>query len=62
MLIGAARAEVRTGAWDVLTAPVYWAMLSLAQLQAIGRLIYQPFHWDKTPHRPDGSPEAMRSP
>lgn len=62
MLIGAARARVRTGAWDVLTAPVYWAMLSLAQLHAIVRLVYQPFHWDKTPHRPDAAPEATRSP
>lgn len=62
MLIGAARAGVRTGPSDVLTAPVYWAMLSLAQLHAMVRLISQPFHWDKTPHRPDAAPEAMRSP
>lgn len=62
MLVGAARARLRTGAWDVLTAPIYWAMLSVAQLHAVGRLIYQPFHWDKTPHRPDAAPEATRSP
>lgn len=62
MLIGAARAGIRTGAIDVLTAPVYWAMLSLAQLHAITGLIRRPFHWDKTPHRPDATPEATRSP
>lgn len=62
MLIGAARAGVRTGALDVLTAPAYWALLSLAQLHALWRLIIQPFHWDKTPHSPDALPEATRSP
>ena len=62
MLIGAARAGVRTGALDVLTAPAYWALLSLAQLQALWRLVVEPFHWDKTPHSPDALPEATRSP
>ena len=62
MLIGATRAGIRTGAGDVLTAPAYWAMLSLAQLYAITGLIRRPFYWDKTPHRPDATPEATRSP
>lgn len=61
MLIGAARANIRTGPWDVLTAPVYWTLLSLAQFHAILRLITDPFHWDKTPHLPDRA-EATRSP
>lgn len=55
MAIGAARAGVRTGAIDVLTAPLYWSLHSLAQSHALWRLVRQPFHWDKTPHAPDKS-------
>lgn len=62
MLIGAARARVQTGPWDVLSAPAYWALLSVAQAHAIWRLISQPFYWDKTPHCPDQPVSATPSP
>lgn len=62
MLIGASRARIRTGPIDILTAPAYWALLSLALLQAGWRLIREPFFWDKTPHRPDTVKPTTRSP
>lgn len=59
MALGAARASIRTGAFDILTAPIYWCLLSFAQAHALWRLAWQPFHWDKTPHTPDFSPQAI---
>ena len=37
----------------MLTAPLYWSLLSLAFVHALWRLVRQPFAWDKTPHTPD---------
>lgn len=54
--IGARRAGVPYGAADMLAAPGYWAMLSLAFVHAFYRLIRQPFAWDKTQHSPDAPP------
>ncbi|MDO9589112.1 MAG: glycosyltransferase family 2 protein [Brevundimonas sp.] len=51
--IGARRAGVPYGAADMLTAPAYWTLLSLAFAHAVWRLVRDPFGWDKTPHRPD---------
>lgn len=62
MLIGAARANVQTGPWDMVSAPAYWALLSVAQAHAIWRLISQPFYWDKTPHCPDQPASATPLP
>ncbi len=52
--IGAHRAGVRYGPAEMLAAPVYWSLLSLAFFHALWRLAYEPFAWDKTRHRRDG--------
>lgn len=51
--IGCRRAGVPYGLRDMLTAPLYWSLLSLAFVHALWRLVRQPFAWDKTPHVPD---------
>jgi glycosyltransferase XagB len=33
-----------------LTAPVYWAMMSVAAYKALWQLIHKPFYWEKTTH------------
>ena len=45
-------------AGDMLQAPAYWALLSLAFVHAAWRLVLDPFAWDKTPHRREAAPEA----
>lgn len=52
-VIGARRAGVAYGAGDMLLAPFYWAILSVAFANAAWRLAKEPFFWDKTPHEPD---------
>ncbi len=52
-LIGARRAGVPYGPADMIMAPGYWSLLSLAFAHATWRLIREPFTWDKTTHRPD---------
>ena len=51
--IGARRAGVPYGPADMIVAPGYWALQSLAAFHAIWRLVREPFAWDKTPHRRD---------
>lgn len=51
--IGARRAGVPYGLTDMVVAPGYWAMQSLAALHAGWRLLREPFAWDKTRHRRD---------
>ena len=51
--IGARRAGAPFSPWDMLTAPFYWSLLSLAFAHAFVRLIAEPHRWDKTAHRPD---------
>jgi glycosyltransferase XagB len=51
--VGARRAGVPYDWRDMIAAPLYWSMLSLAFVHALWRLIRQPFAWDKTPHTPD---------
>jgi len=51
--VGARRAEAPFRLGDVLSAPIYWSLTTLAQGQAVWRLIRQPYYWDKTPHLPD---------
>lgn len=53
LAIGANRARADTRVTDILTAPVYWSLASIAQVHAVWRLIRKPHHWDKTPHPPD---------
>lgn len=51
--IGARRAGVPYGPTDMLVAPAYWALQSLAAAHAAWRLVREPFAWDKTRHRRD---------
>lgn len=51
--IGAHRAHTPFGLWEMLAAPFYWSLLSLAFVHALVRLIVEPHRWDKTAHRPD---------
>ena len=56
--IGARRAGAPYDAGDMIQAPGYWALLSLAFVHAAWRLVLEPFAWDKTPHRRDVRPDA----
>ncbi len=51
--IGARRAGLDYTPADMVTAPLYWSLLSLAFVHAAWRLVREPHAWDKTPHRPD---------
>lgn len=52
-VVGTRRAGVAYAAKDMLVAPLYWSLLSLAFVHAAWRLIHEPYAWDKTAHRPD---------
>lgn len=56
--IGARRAGVSYRAADMVSAPGYWALLSLAFAHAAWRLVREPFAWDKTPHSRDAVTDA----
>jgi cellulose synthase/poly-beta-1,6-N-acetylglucosamine synthase-like glycosyltransferase len=51
--IGCRRAGLTYTLEDMVTAPAYWSLLSLAFLHAVWRLITEPFVWDKTTHFAD---------
>jgi len=51
--VGARRAGLDYRLGDVLSAPAYWSLLSLAFVHALWRLAVEPFVWDKTPHDHD---------
>jgi hypothetical protein len=51
--IGARRAGVPFTAADMIVAPAYWSLLTLALGHAVWRLAAEPFAWDKTRHRRD---------
>ncbi|NJC42424.1 hypothetical protein GGQ87_002719 [Brevundimonas alba] len=53
--IGARRAGVPYGPIDMIGAPAYWALQSLAAFHAGWRLVHEPFAWDKTRHRRDAA-------
>ncbi len=57
--IGARRAGVPYGPADMVAAPAYWALLSLAFVHAAWRLVLDPFAWDKTRHRRDAPAETQ---
>lgn len=52
-MVGARRAHTPYGVVDMIRAPIYWSLLSLAFYHALWRLVTQPFAWDKTRHRVD---------
>jgi cellulose synthase/poly-beta-1,6-N-acetylglucosamine synthase-like glycosyltransferase len=57
--VGAGRAGLRYEVRDMVVAPAYWSLLSLAFGHALWRLITEPHAWDKTPHRPDAPEQAL---
>ncbi|HEX8660255.1 MAG TPA: glycosyltransferase [Brevundimonas sp.] len=57
--IGARRAGVPYGPGDMIAAPAYWALLSLAFVHAAWRLVLDPYAWDKTRHRRDAPAETQ---
>ncbi|WP_029415527.1 glycosyltransferase family 2 protein [Brevundimonas bacteroides] len=48
--IGCRRAGMSYTLSDMISAPAYWSLLSLAFVHAVWRLISEPFAWDKTAH------------
>lgn len=56
--IGARRGHVAYRAADMIAAPAYWSLLTLAFLHAAWRLVSEPFTWDKTAHYRDEEDEA----
>jgi glycosyltransferase XagB len=48
--IGCRRAGMDYTLTDMVSAPAYWSLLSLAFFHAAWRLIREPFAWDKTAH------------
>lgn len=48
--IGCRRAAKSYTLADLISAPGYWSLLSLAFVHAVWRLIREPFAWDKTRH------------
>ena len=61
-VVGARRAGVTYTVKDMLTAPFYWSLLSLAFGHAVWRLILEPYAWDKTAHQPDLPPPSETKP
>jgi hypothetical protein len=59
--IGAMRAHVPYSAADMIMAPAYWSLLSLAFFHAAWRLAHEPFAWDKTAHFRDEEPEVAEA-
>ena len=56
--VGAKRAGLTYRLSDMLAAPAYWSLLSLAFVHAAWRLVVEPHVWDKTPHdSADQAPE-----
>ncbi|GAA0623716.1 glycosyltransferase [Brevundimonas kwangchunensis] len=56
--MGAKRSGLAYGPMQMMAAPAYWSLLSLAFAHAFWRLIREPFAWDKTSHRSDPLDEA----
>jgi len=55
-------AEERRGfGWVLPLTPFYWIAMFLAALLAIYKLIREPHHWDKTPHRSARALKARRA-
>jgi len=59
--IGARRAGTPYAAGDMIKAPAYWALLSIAFVHAAWRLAFDPFTWDKTPHQRDATVDEESS-
>ncbi len=51
-LMGVRRAGLPVRVRDLVLAPLYWPLQSLAAARALVQLFRRPYHWDKTPHAP----------
>jgi hypothetical protein len=49
-LVGLARRRLLSSAWVLLLVPIHWLLLSIAAWQAVWKLAYDPYRWDKTEH------------
>lgn len=58
-IIGCQRAGTPYTLWDMVRAPLYWSLITLAFGHAAWRLLSAPYAWDKTRHVPD--PPAIDS-
>ncbi len=56
--LGTRRAGARYGFGDMLFAPFYWSLQSLAFVHAAWRLIREPHAWDKTDHPVDAEEQT----
>lgn len=56
---GARRTGLHLNFSDLLCAPGYWCLQSLAAGFALHQLITRPFHWDKTEHTPDADHKPL---
>jgi len=59
LAIGQRRAGLKARMTDLMAAPLYWCLQSVAAVFALHQLVARPFHWDKTEHAPDA--EVNRS-
>jgi len=50
--VGLKRAGLKVRLRDLLLAPAYWPLQSIAAGHALVQLFTSPWHWDKTPHMP----------
>jgi cellulose synthase/poly-beta-1,6-N-acetylglucosamine synthase-like glycosyltransferase len=50
--VGLKRAGLKVRLRDLLLAPAYWPLQSVAAGHALVQLVRRPYHWDKTPHAP----------
>lgn len=60
--IGEKRLRRKTPRRVLAMTPVYWLMMSLAAWIAVLDLIWRPFHWAKTPHKPMRRLTTFRTP
>lgn len=60
--VGAQRAGLAYRLKDMISAPAYWSLFSLAFVHAAWRLALEPHVWDKTPHDAAEEPAALETP
>jgi cellulose synthase/poly-beta-1,6-N-acetylglucosamine synthase-like glycosyltransferase len=53
MSVGAKRAGIDLQAKDLALAVAYWPLATLAAGRAFYQLLFKPYYWDKTPHKPE---------
>jgi hypothetical protein len=48
--VGLKRRGLLANAWVLVSAPIYWLLLSIAAWRALLQLLYAPQRWEKTEH------------